>query len=521
MNEASHLPEHVDGLSLLPRVCELWCEILGQPTIDPDQHFFLAGGDSLQMTRLLMRLQAQWGVELQMAQLWQFSTPRKMAWCCSEEIVQMHCQQPEPATTWSTSDFPASCSQQGLWLSELQADNNGLYNSGVLLQLRGPLVLAVLEQALNALRWQFPLLHSCLQPDTGGRHLRVIIPPHQEVALQAEQLQQDALHSAATSLLAQPFELGLGLWRCRLYRHADDCHSLLLCAHHCLIDGWSGAVLLQQLALAYNALLADPHWAPAWVDIAFASYCWRQQQYLCSDTHADNLLWWKGRLARVSPLPPALPWQAGAEHWPYRLRSSHWAWPPTQLQVLLARCADSEVTLFAALVTALACALAAVSGQQEQVIAFPVAGRSLAEEEHSVGCYMNLLPIHLVLDPHETLHQLLLRVQQEATLAQAHAAPWQSLVQALRPPLLADGNAWTEVVLALQNFPARTGIFAGLSCEQQALPSPYGQHVLKFEVCVTAAGLQVQVDYAEAVLPAAVVEQLVTSMFSRLQALVL
>jgi hypothetical protein len=519
MNTAKQLPVHVDQLPLLTRICLLWSEMLGQPDINPDQHIFLAGGDSLLLARLLMRLQAECGVALSLDQPWLFSTPRKMAHCCGEASAVAGCQQQVTDYSVNDRDFPASCSQQGLWFSELQADNCGLYNSGVVQQLRGPLLIEAMERAFKALQLQFPLLQSCLQPDASGRHLRVVVPSARISQLHVEALPPQELHVSASRLLAEPFEMGLGLWRCRLYRHDAKSHSLLMCCHHCLIDGWSGAVLLQQLALAYNALLSDPQWSPSLRDTAFASHCWRQQQFLCSEIHAGHLLWWQSRLAMLAPPPTTLPWQANAQHWPYRLQSLQRQLPPAQLQLLQTSCASNEVTLFAALMTALASALTAVSGHHEHVIAFPVAGRTRPEEENSIGCYMNLLPLPVTVEPGESPQLLLRRVHDELVLVQTRAIPWQSLVQALRPPPLDDGNAWTEVVLALQNFPVPSGSFIGLTGQYQPLASPYGQHLLKFEVTATAAGLCVQVDYAEAVLSAAVAEQLAMHLISTLQAL--
>jgi len=348
----------------------------------------------------------------------------------------------------------------------------------------------------------------------------VVVPSVQISQLHVEVLSPEKLDSSASRLLAEPFELGLGQWRCRLYRHDARWHSLLLCCHHCLIDGWSGTVLLQQLALAYNALLKDPQWSPSLRDTAFAGHCWRQQQFLCSEIHAEYVSWWQSRLPVLKPPPATLPWQANALHWPYRLQSLQKQLPLVQLQRLQTQCASIGITLFAALMTALASALAAASGHHEHVIAFPAAGRTRTEEENSIGCYMNLLPLPVTVVPDESPQPLLRRVHDELTLVQAHAIPWQSLVQTLRPPPLADGNAWTEVVLALQNFPERSYSFAGLSCRYQRLASRYGQHLLKFEVTPTDAGLCVHVDYAEAVLSVAVVEQLVKHLISTLQALV-
>ncbi len=510
--------QHFDEQALLASVCRYWCEMLGVSAINADDNFYLAGGDSLQLSRLLMRLQAEWEVELPLAQPWLFSTPRKMAGCCGALMAGKH-SLPKPGPGMeNTLDFPASCSQQGLWFSELQADNRGLYNNGTVLELQGPLQVAVLEQALNAVRLQFPLLQSCLQPDAGGKHLRVVIPACKARVLHVEELPLHALAKTAQRLMQEPFELGLSLWRWRLFRHSSDSYSLLLCCHHCLLDGWSGTVLLQQLARAYNALLADPHWLPGSIDTAFARHCWRQQLLLCSGSHATRLAWWQARLADLPP-SASLPWQAQPQHWPYRLQSRRWLWPQVQLQLLLASCASCEVTLFAALVSALASALAEVGKFPDQVIAFPVAGRTRTDEEASVGCYMNLLPVRITLLEDESIRQLMLRVQQELTQVQAHAVPWQSLVQTLRPPLLADGNAWSEVILALQNFPAPACSFAELACRTRPLASAYGQHVLKLEVTTVAAGLCVQVDYAEAVLSATLVESIATKVLGNLQML--
>ncbi|HTQ99107.1 MAG TPA: hypothetical protein VMH83_03915, partial [Candidatus Acidoferrum sp.] len=140
------------------------------------------------------------------------------------------------------------------------------------------------------------------------------------------------------------------------------------------------------------------------------------------------------------------------------------------------------------------------------------------DEENSVGCYMNLVPLTLSCGESDQ-STLVQQVQHRLLAAQAHTVPWPVLIDAVRPPAHGDGNALTNVVLALQNFPPAVADFPGLVCETRHIASGLGQHVLKLEFVVNGAGWSLRIDHAAAVVDAAAVGQLQQTLLAWLQQL--
>jgi len=514
--------------SLLPHIIALWQQVLPASRAEVDTHFFLDGGDSLQLTRLLLRVHQHLGVELRLQDLPHYSTPGKMArWCASlGASVATPVQPPATEVTSAAKEFVANSSQQGLWWSEQQSRVGNLYNSGVVIALHGPLQPDVLSAAVAALQQQFSLLTMALQLDVGRRQLlvrRASTPPRSEepgalsvVGLSIIDLPVADLPLFAASWAAEPFDLACTLFRCRLVRHDASHHSLLLCGHHCVLDGWSGMVLLQQVALNYQALFTNRSWQPPVVDTAFATHCHRQQQRFASDLHQRQLVWWQQYLGSASSLSADLPWQPRAQQWPYRLQRLQYQLPEPLIPRLQELCAASQCTLFAVLATALALALRRIGNNVALPIGFPVAGRANVAEEQSVGCYMQLLPLLLDADDSQPLPMQLAYLHESIQQVLSHAIPLPELVRALRPPVLADGNAWFDIVLALQNFPVAQCDWSPLAASWQVLPATHGQYLLKFEV----AGACINVEYAADVVPATDINTLVEWMEGALQKLV-
>lgn len=513
--------------NLLPHIKELWQQVLPAREVEADTHFFLGGGDSLQLTRLLLRVRQQLGVDLRLQDLPHYSTPGKMAqWCAAlGATLQLHREfggeagSSLPLSTVeagaATTEFAANSSQTGLWWSEQHSGVGGLYNCAVVVELQGPLQVDALAASLATLQQQFPLLAMSLQVDPAQRRLLVrraeLVP---ELGRTVE-VAAGELAAFAADWAAAAFDLARNVFRCCLLQHSNMHHSLLLCGHHCVLDGWSGRIVLQQLAAHYRALCADRHWQPARVDTAFAAHCRRQQQRFASDLHQRQLVWWQQYLDQQNRHASALPWQPQPQLWPYLLQRQHHELPAALLPRLQALCAGGQCTLFAVLATALAQALCSIGNTAVPLIGFPVAARANVPEEQSVGCYMQLLPLVLDSDPAQPLPARLAWLHDSVQQVLAHAIPLPELVAALRPALLPDGNAWFDIVLALQNFPAPECDWSPLAASWRALPAAHGQYLLKIEV----TGGRIDVDYAAEVVPTMDVITLLHAMEAALQEL--
>lgn len=69
------------------RIAAAWREVLGVPSVDPEDNFFDIGGDSLSAARLSGLLAERYGIALPVVDVFQFSTLRSMATHCSTRLT--------------------------------------------------------------------------------------------------------------------------------------------------------------------------------------------------------------------------------------------------------------------------------------------------------------------------------------------------------------------------------------------------------------------------------------------------
>ena len=108
------------------------------------------------------------------------------------------------------------------------------------------------------------------------------------------------------------------------------------------------------------------------------------------------------------------------------------------------------VTLNALLNAAWGLVLAGATGRDDVVFGTTVAGRPdrVAGVETTIGLFLNTVPVRVALDPHETVAELLRRLQDQRTGADAARVP-----RARRAPAARPGTAALfDTLFVLQNF---------------------------------------------------------------------
>ena len=141
----------VDALS------QLWTEVLGRETIEPDSNFFDLGGDSLLATQLVSRLRARLGVELPISALFESPTVRGLA----RLVVKAQQSETDAATVRMNaviapssprspgSQVELSFSQERMWFMHELAPESSAYNVPLAIRLHGPLNVAAMQAALS------------------------------------------------------------------------------------------------------------------------------------------------------------------------------------------------------------------------------------------------------------------------------------------------------------------------------------------------------------------------------------
>lgn len=162
--------------------------------------------------------------------------------------------------------WPLTAMQAGLLFHSQRTAGQDPYLVQLRLELDGPLDPGRLQRALNSLVKRHPSLNVRLAHDRHGRTVQ-LVPVQASLPLRRVGLNDgapDGVDRIAAEDRARGFDLiGGSLIRASLIEVDGARDQLLLTMHHMVVDGWSGALLLQKLDALYRhygdgAMLAHP-----------------------------------------------------------------------------------------------------------------------------------------------------------------------------------------------------------------------------------------------------------------------
>src|SRR6185312_10889018 len=275
------------------------------------------------------------------------------------------------------------------FLAHLQGVSQS-YHMPLALHLHGPLQVAALREALNALFARHEALRSVFVSRDGQPHVELLDPqpgiPWLEHDLREAAEAQQPLQRLCAEEAAAPFDLAHGpLIRARLIHLSDQDHLFLLTQHHIISDGWSMGLLLGELTALYRAFSeGEPNPLPP-LPIQYPDYAAWQRQHLTGERLQAQAQYWRETL---SSAPDILELPTDRPRPP--VQSFHGATLALRLEpeitAALKRFSQQHgATLFMTLLTAWAAVLARLCGQQELLIGTPSANRNRREIEPLLG----------------------------------------------------------------------------------------------------------------------------------------
>jgi hypothetical protein len=414
------------------------------------------------------------------------------------------------ATEMSTESQEAACglsfAQQAM-LTVHQLDLNSIvYNLHLALRIHGPLDPEVLHHALDRLIERHEVLHTVYRTEGDTVVQRAVqlasMPDYFSVidarAWTESQLQEDFARRAR-----EPFDLARGpVLQVTLYRHDDQTHVLLFCAHHIALDLWSLLLFLNELRTVYEALVSGckpalrPHMT------RYRDFVAWQRAYLASPAAEAAWYYWRTQLAGEMPLldlhadRPRSPTPAhrGAS---VALRIGLEL--TERLEALTRR---QGVTLFTLLLAAYKVLLHRYTQARDLMVGVPGSGRAQGRFTPVVGNFVNPLPVRTSLSPDLPFSAYLTQVREAVLGALAHHDfPFHLLVERLKPER--SPNRWPiyQVMFALQASPSwgNAGLAAlalgeeGVEIEWPGLrveSACVEERVARFDLLLTAALLE-------------------------------
>jgi amino acid adenylation domain-containing protein len=363
----------------------IWGEFLQTVPSSRDDDFFMLGGHSLLLMRVLHRVNSSGLGHLELANALGATRLSEMAALIGVPKVAISSA---PPITTGFEEHPASSSQEGIWLMRRDDPASVTWLVPVLIDLPRCAEPATVGAALELLAIRHPALRTTLI-ERDATIIQRIAPPGAVDLTLHDHLDTKARTALMRRELARPMDLKLGpLYRFHLFPNNDGSGKLFLIADHTMIDGWSLNVLRRDVVVLVDAVATGS--APDLPLLTTTPAAVASRQY----TDASRAYWQKtlrgmelGDPTATSSQPP------GAALHGCRTMMTF----SGDALIALERIAKAGgTTPTVALIAGVGALMARLKNDGREVsIAIPFAGRPEPEHADIVGCFVELLPLRL------------------------------------------------------------------------------------------------------------------------------
>ncbi|MFC8988758.1 amino acid adenylation domain-containing protein [Streptomyces sp. NPDC056956] len=461
-------------------LCGLFTEVLGSPAVSIDDDFFALGGHSLLATRLVGRVRAELGVGLPVRAVFEAPSVHRLV----RRLEEARPARPALRRRELPDRMPLSYAQRRLWFLSRMEGPSATYNMPLVLRLSGAVDVTAIQAALRDVAQRRETLRTVFGDHDGEPYQE--LRPASAIDLPVIDVAETELTAALEDEVRRGFDLSAEIpLRARLFALPGGDHVLTLVLHHIAADGWSVAVLGQDLAMAYAARRVGR--APSWpAHVRYADYAAWQRELLGDPEDQDSEIaaqtaYWADALAGIPEslrLPTDRPRPAVASH---RGASFTFDIDAATHRALGELALSHRVTPFMVVQAALAALLTRLGAGTDIPLGIPIAGRGDGALNDAVGCFVNTLVLRTDTSDNPTFTQLLDRVKEASLAAYAHQdVPFEHLVERLNPARSLAGHPLFQVMLAFQNNPTGRFDLTGLTVERHHLDAGVAKFDLSF-----------------------------------------
>ncbi|MEM7482005.1 MAG: amino acid adenylation domain-containing protein [Acidobacteriota bacterium] len=396
----------------------LWAQALGVERVGIDDDYLELGGDSIRSLQVVAKARER-GLAFAMETLFEQRSVRRLGAALRRgEMATAALPDVAPFALLSAADrerlpegledaFPQARLQAGMLYHREAAPGSGVYHDVVQLHLRAPYDGEALKGALHSALERHPALRLTFDGRSFDEPLCLVhrrpVVDLEEVdltGLDPEEGQQQAAAWAAEERRRGFDPERLPLLRFAVHRHGDGSFHFALSFHHAIIDGWSDASLLTELALTYRALLAGEAIEGEPLATTYRHFVALERRALADEATRD---FWRSRLAGAEPfrLPPLSASDSTAQEDVQTAQAGEVLDLPVPLGGELCGrlqevARDAAVPLKSVLLTAHLRVLAWLSGGDEAVTCLTSSGRpESADGQRVLGLFINSMPLRL------------------------------------------------------------------------------------------------------------------------------
>lgn len=469
----------------------IWNNVLAidQP-ISINDNFFDLGGNSLNVTVIVAKIQKEFNVEIPLQEFFRIPTIKELAtYIANAERNQKTVV--EIPVAEKREYYPLSSAQTRIFILNQLDKTSTNYNATVVLELEGKLNQEKFTAAWNQLMMRQEALRTSFQI-IKGEPAQII---HHEVELKIESIvcfdaEKSQLQKKIKEFI-RPFDLSKApLFRIGLIQRALESYLVIIDMQHIISDGASLGVLVKDFIQLYEG-----NELPS-LRIQYKDYAiWQKQMLATVDVKNQEKYWLerlKGRLP-VLQLPTDYPRPQVKSFEGHRI-------PFTIDQGLTERlntlAKEHQSTLFMVLLTAYYILLHKYSGQEDIIVGTAIANRQDDDLRLLIGDFVNTLAMRNYPTKSKLFREFLLEVRETALAGYANQDyPLDLLVEKLREERDPSRNPIFDTLFILQNMEIptiKTGDFALTPFEFEDTTSKFD---LFLEVWEVEDGLRCRFEY--------------------------
>jgi hypothetical protein len=391
--------------------------------------------------------------------------------------------------------FPLTEAQKEIWLAaQMGGDAAVAYNESLKFDFRGAFDVDLFRAAAHQVVQRHPILLGSLSEDGEWQRLNPdakLDMPLFDLSRENETEREQKLTEIVDRETSEAFDLVAGpLLRVRMVRMAPEHHVVIWTAHHVVCDGWSGGLIVDELAKIYSALkqgiqpdLEEP--------VPFREYV---SQELASEVR-ESVTYWRERFAT---LPPPLELPTDRPRRPVRTAQASTVARnlETSLQQSIKRAAGQLLTTQVVfLMAALKTLLHRLTGQSDLVVGLGAAGQAITGQNCLVGHCLNLLSIRTQLREEASFQDNLTAVKKGVLDGyDHHQSTIGGILQHVNVPRNPSRSPLVEVLFNVDWDPGASE-FHGLEFVCERNPKRALHFDLFFNLVETPRGLCVECDY--------------------------
>ncbi|MBY9077396.1 amino acid adenylation domain-containing protein [Paenibacillus sp. HN-1] len=472
------------------RLVEIWSEVLSteKEIIGIDASFFEYGGHSLNVTKVVAKINKLMNVKISIVDVFERLSIRKIA-----DLIRSTKQEQQGTLTIPKATpmelYPVSSAQQRIYYLQQLDTASTAYNLVSAMELQGTIHLEQIQATLSkliqrhdSLRTVFPCVDGVIYQKIHGEQ------PFNIDLLNSQEISEEGIGRIIDNYNSS-FDLSSGpLIKAGCIQMAADRLILLVIIHHIIADGISVQILIDEFMQLYgDAVLPKP-------EIQYKDYAvWQNNRMNELDAQRS---YWLQRLAGNIPVID-LPYDFKRPNKKAFYGDSYrFALDAKELHHLKNIANEQSASTFMVMLSVFYLFLYKMTNQSQLIVGVPVSGRRNAEFDSIIGMFVNTLGLKLEMDSEMTFMELLQLVRDHSVNDfDNQEYPYENLVNDLVIGRVLNRNPLFDVMFNYQNIDIPEFNIPGLSINEYEFNRKISKFDLTLHCLEETAGFSLEFEF--------------------------